>query len=361
MSWFNWLSGSAPTELPDIYPIPVAEKDFVSIDVINIYSRILTDVFERTSGIPEEAKNLLWDNCLASEKQDGLITLIAKAMVDKQDLFLVYRRDLKVIVKADPTEEAQIRADYKAKGESAAGVFITFKNYRKTDMVKFYSQLEYCSVGGLWKQGNLSKAVQFKFTDMRSSTGLADKEDVKVQAQALAKGLAAGKDIAIDAKDVVETLKPDLTATQSSIEFIAQKRAFYLGLPASYLTGELPGGLGDSGQGDMRATERGLKGYYFSIGKPVAEGLFKVKTTFKSDDAENLSTALETLKTMDLTSNDYLSHDNKTKVVNKAFGFDENEKGDEPVKPDPAQQVPPPAVPPANPPPPKQAAPPPQG
>ena len=335
MSWFSFLGASASnTELPDIYPIPITEKDFVAIDVQNIYTRILTDVLERTSGIPDDRQSLLWDNCLASERQEGLVTMLAKAMVAKTDLFLVYDKALKLIRPADETEKVKIREDYKKKGESPAGVFITFKTYTRTDMVKFYSQLEYCSVGGLWKQGNISKAIQLKFTDLRGSVSLSDSADTKAQAQAIANGLKLGKDIMLDAKDLVETAKPDLTATTAAIEFIAQKRSFYLGMPATYLTGEQAKGLGDSGKGDSKATERGLKAYYFSIAKPVVEGIFGSKTTFKSEDAEGLSTALETLKTMDTTSDEFLSRDNKTKVVNKAFGFDEDEKGDPPKKPE---------------------------
>lgn len=332
MAWFDWTSRSSTsnTELPDIFPIPITERDFVSIDVENIYARILTDALERTQGIPTEAQNLLWDNCLASEKQEGLVTLVAKAMVMKQDLFLIFDRATKVIRKATQPEEQRIRDDYKARGESQLGVYITFKNYTRTDMVKFYSQLEYCAIGGLWKQSNISKAIQLKLTDLRGSVSLTDSADVKTQAVALANGLAQGKDVMLDAKDILETAKPDMTALTSTMDFIAQKRSFYLGMPATYLTGEQSKGLGDSGKGDSKATERGLKAYYFSVAKPVVEGIFKIKTTFKSEDSEGLSTALETLKTMDITSDEYLSRDNKTLVVNKAFGLDASEKGDDP-------------------------------
>jgi hypothetical protein len=212
-------------------------------------------------------------------------------------------------------------------------------------MVKFYSQLEYCAIGGLWKQSNISKAIQLKLTDLRGSVSLTDSADVKTQAVALAKGLAEGKDVMLDAKDILETAKPDMTALTSTMDFIAQKRSFYLGMPATYLTGEQSKGLGDSGKGDSKATERGLKAYYFSVAKPVVEGIFKIKTTFKSEDSEGLSTALETLKTMDITSDEYLSRENKTLVVNKAFGLDASEKGDEPApqpNPQPVNIPPPP-------------------
>lgn len=332
-SWLNFLgaAGNSSESLPDIFPIPILQKDFVTIDVQNIYSRILTDVLERTQGIKDDQQNLLWDNCLGSEKQDGLITLVSKAMVNKQDLYLVYKADLKVVRKATQEEETQIRDDYKARGESSVGVYVTFKNYIKSDMVKFYSMLEYCSIGGLWKQANISKAVLIKINDLRASTSLTDSAIAKAQGKSMAEGLAEGKDLLMDAKDILESLAPDLTATNSTLDLIAKKHSFYLGLPASYFSGEGQGSsMSDTGKADTKAVERGLKPYYFSIAKPVIEGIFKVKTSFKSEDGEMLSTALNALEVMDRTSNEFLSKENKTLVINKSFGLDEDEVGDEP-------------------------------
>lgn len=344
MSWWNdFVSGpqSEPDSLIDIFPIPISSSQFVTIDVQNIYSRILIDVMERTQGIPEEAKNLLWDNCLGSEKQDGLITMVAKAMSLKKELFLVYFPDLKLIRMATPVEEADIKADYKDRGESNIGVYISFKNYIQSDMVRFYSNLEYCAIGGLWKQANISKAVLLKMSDLRASVSLADSSKASKQATAMAKALAEGKDLLMDAKDIIESLTPDLTATNSTLDLISKKHSFYLGLPASYFSGEgQASSLSDTGKADSKAVERGLKPYYFSIAKPLVEGIFKnAKTTFKSEDSEGLTAALNALEVMDRTSNEFMSQENKTLVVNKAFGLDENAVGDEPE-----EQVPPPVV-----------------
>jgi hypothetical protein len=350
MSWLSFLSSSSDSvdSLRDIFPIPIAQQDFVTIDVQNIYARILTDVMERTQGIPDEAKPLLWDNCLASEKQDGLLTTVAKAMVNKKDLFLVYKPALKVVRAATAEEETQIKADYKLRGESKVGVYVSFKNYLKSDMVKFYSTLEYCAVGGLWKQANLSKAILLKISDLRASVSLADAAKAEGQAKKLADGLADGKDVVMDAKDIIESLSPDLTATNSTLELISKKHSFYLGLPASYFSGEGQGSsMSDTGKADSKAVERGLKPYYFSIAKPLIEGIFNVKTTFKSEDSEGLTAALNALEIMDRTSNEFLGKDNKTLVINKAFGLDEKAKGDEP------EEVVPPVVPPVNQSPPK--------
>lgn len=322
-------------ELPDIFPFPIAQKDFVSIDVENIFARILTDVLERTTGIPDKAQKVLWDNCLASESKEGLVTMLSKAMLDKKELFLIYDSGIELIRKADSNEESQIREEYKTRADSKIGIYISFKNYQKSDMIKIYSALEYLTVASLYKKMNISKAVQVKVNDLRKAVGLLDKEEAKAQAKSIADALKCGKDVFMDSQDSVDSMAPDLTATNSSIEFISQKLSFYLGLPASYITGLAPKGLGDSGEGEAKAVERGLKNYYYSIIKPVIESLLKVNTTFKSEDFYGINTALETLKTFELTSNEFISGENKLGIINKVFGLPESSKGDDIQEPDP--------------------------
>lgn len=309
------------TELPDVFPFPTQLGDFVDTDLKTIYARVLTDVLERTQNIPDEKKTLLWDNCLASEKSDGLVTLIAKAMVNKADLFVVYDKATNVVREANNQEATQIRAEYKDKAKSAVGVFITFKNFKKTDMLKIYSALEYWAVAGLHKSMNLSVAMQFKMHDLRGSVSGTDAAAITAQAQAVAEAFKKGRGAVIDAKDIIEMAKPDLTATNSAMDFINQKRSFYLGLPASYITGESAKGLGDSGEGEAKAVERGLKGYYFSIIKPVVEALFGIKTEFESEDYSQISSALETLKTFELTADDFLEADDKRDIIRRMFGL----------------------------------------
>lgn len=343
LSLIGWGgAGAKDTEyqLPDVFPFAVVQHDFVRNDIETVYSRILTDVLERTLGIKNEFKVLLWDNCLGSEKSDGLVTMLAKAMFDKGELYIVFDKATNVVRKANAQEAIQIRSDYEKQAKSALGVYITFKNFKKTDMMKVYSSLEYCAIGGLHKSMNLSMALQFKMSDLRGSVGASDSSAIEANAKAVAEGLNKGRGALIDAKDIIETSKPDLTATNSAMELINKKKSFYLGLPSSYITGDLQGGLGDKSAGEAKAIERGLLLYYFSIIKPVIEAVFQIGTEFESEDYQQISTSLEVLKTFEITSDEYISAENKLKVVNRMFGFPEDTKGG-PVEPPP--QITPPS------------------
>ncbi len=312
--------------LPDIFPIPITNDIFIETDVETIYAKILTDVVDHTEGIPETADNALWDNCLQSEAPAGLITLLAKAMTCKQDLFLVYKQS--VLRVATSEEMLLIKKDYKATGKSSTGVFISFAGYKRTDMVKLYSALEYGVVSSLYKNVNLAKAVQYKINDLRSSVGLTDSDKATEQAQAIAGALSMGKDVMLDAKDEISSHKPDLDATKQAIEFLDSKRCFYLGLPKSYVNGEQPGGLGDSGVGDAKAIERGLKNYFNSIIEPVMSAVFGASVTFKDTDTAQVTAAMEAIKTFSLVDDTLVNAATKKKIVNSLLGIEnENEAG----------------------------------
>ncbi len=104
---------SANNALANLFPFPIRTADFISVDLENLYSRILTDVLERTEGIPAKMQPLLWDNCLASESAEGLVTRLSKGMVDKREIFLVYNKATNVVTVATADQEEQIKDAYR--------------------------------------------------------------------------------------------------------------------------------------------------------------------------------------------------------------------------------------------------------
>lgn len=325
---FNFFKiGQTETaELPEIFPLNVIQKDFIRMDIVSTYIKILTDCIERVHGLKKEFDPILWDNCVQTDANEGLITLLANAMADQKDLFLVYSPSVKVLRRADSKEEEIIRADYKKKGESSTGVFISFKKYRRTEMLLVYSGFEYCILGSLNKTLNISKAVQIKINDLRASVSLADSEIAKAQGKAIADALSKGKDVMLDKNDEITTASPDTSSTEKAIGFLDAKRAFILGLPISYVSGLQTPGIGSTGEADMRAVERGLKQYFVSIIRPALISLFKQETEFKSQDFRQMTTALEVLKTFDLVSDENMSRDAKQEIVARVFELDQKEE-----------------------------------
>lgn len=326
---FNFLFGSQDSSsdnsgVAEIFPLLVLKDAFIESDLITTYVKILSDTMERTHGLSSKETALLSDSCVQSDSSKGLISLIAEAMANMTDLFLVYKAG--VIRKATYEEQKKIQEDYATKTESAEGVFISFRKYRRTEMLRIYSNFEYCVLGSLNKMLNISKAVQIKVNELRTSVSLNDSAVAKAQAKSIAEALRCGKDVLIDAKDMIENATPDTSSAEKAIVFLDAKRAFILSLPLSYISGEQTAGIGSTGEADMRAVERGLKQYYVSIVRPILLAVFKTETEFKSQDFREMNTALETVRTFDLVSDDYLTSDAKKEIVARLFDLNPEEQ-----------------------------------
>jgi hypothetical protein len=329
LNFFSFLRGTSVqgnAELPEIYPFGLALQQFVKADMLATYSKILTDTVERTHGLDKKLEPLLWDNCVQNQSQEGLIDLVANAMVDKRDLYIVYKPSVQVLRQADRIEAEQIKRDYEQKGESPLGVYISFTKYRRTDMLRIYSELEYCILASLHKTVNLSKAVQVKIDKLRESVSLSDAEVGRIQAKSIAEALGRGSDVLLDAGDSIETSTPDISPTEKAITFLDTKRSFILGLPTSYISGIQTPGIGSTGEADMRAVERGLKQYFISIVQPVIKAIFGIDPEFKSQDFRQMTSALEALRTFDLVSDENLSRKSKREIVARMFDVDPGEE-----------------------------------
>lgn len=340
----KWFGGAAfsNAKLPEIFSLSLNKDDFVRADLISTYQKILTDVVERSHGLSDEQKKALWDNCLQSEANVGLVTYLATAMTMQRDLFLVYKD--RVLRVADDKEKTAIENDYKTKGESKTGVFVSFKKYKRTDMLLIYSDFEYCTIASLNKVVNLSKSVQIKVSKLRGTVGLQDESVATAQAMAMATALAQGKGVLMDREDSIETATPDIAPTEKAIAFLDAKRAWYLGLPIAYITGDQTPGVGSSGENDMRAIERGLQQYFVSIVKPVCDALFGVKTEFRTQDFRQISAAIELGKGLTLIDDSLVSLETKQKLMAVTFNVDQAEElkrieKEQAARPNPVPQI----------------------
>lgn len=316
--------GTVSGEIPSVWSLGCRYDFFVKHDILTIYAKILTDVIQRTQGIDDKTMTSLFDNCLVSESNKGLITLLAEAMECKADLYIVYK--VGVLRRADKAEEETIKADYQRQGSSTVGTFVSFRNYVRTDMLKIYSSMEYSTLNSLNKKLNLGAALQFKMSKMRESVSAQDSTGVITQAKTVATALGNGNDVLLDAEDEILSAVPEMDTTKEAITFLDAKRSFYLGMPISYITGEQTAGIGSTGEADTKAVERGLRQYYISIIKPVLETVFGIKVSFKSQDFRQIGSALEAVKTFELIGNDMLSAEEKKLIVMKLFDIEEPSK-----------------------------------
>lgn len=327
---FLWKKKSLTSNLvvDEIYSLSCDKKKFIAADIISTYVKILTDVVDRTHGIDDKVYKVLWDNCLFGEVREGLISLVAAAMATGTDLYVVYSPSTDVFRQATQAEKEKIIQEYKDKVEKKSGWVISFKDYYKTDMYKIYSELEYCAIDSFHTMMNLSKAVQLKVSGLRKSVSALDSSEAVSQAQEIAGALRQGNDVLIDSEDSIETSAPQISPTKEAALFISGKKAHILGMPLSYVNGELQTGIGSSGDSDTRAIERGLKQYYHSIMEPIFSVIFENETEFRENDFREITSKLETLKAFDLVGTEILSLQTKREIACKMFDVDFDEELD---------------------------------
>lgn len=336
---FGNQNNTPTNELINIFPLALDKDEFIRQDILAIYKAILTDTLERTYGIKDDQEQLLWDNCVEGTSKKGLVTMISEAMFNMGSVYVVWDRATNILREANQTERVEMDTIYKSGAKPKNKVALNFSNLTVTKMLMVYSELDYRTNCSINKALGIAATIQLKLHELRSSVGLNDSEITIEQAQAIAKAMSEGRDIAIDAQDIIELANPNMEPAQKALELNAQKKSLYLKLPASYITGLTPSSISDTGEREAKAVERGLKRWFFSIVKPTVEALFGVSVSYKSEDFYGLQTALGALTTFEMTSNDYISGENKLRMINSLFGLPENSKGDERKEPDP---VPPP-------------------
>lgn len=308
------------TGIPSIFPLSCSLDKFVKQDMRATYLKILTDVLERTHGIPEDKIHLLQDSFVQTEGAKGLLSMLVEAIISRKEIFIVYKND--VIRYADREEQKTIENDYASKGRSSVGIWVSFRNYDQSEMLEIYSRLEYCIISSLNKTLGVSQAVQVKIDGLRSNVSLGDSEIAIEQGKAIADALSKGEDVLLDVKDLIETATPDVSSTDKAMIFVDGKKAWILGLPLSYINGEQTGGIGSTGEGDTRAIERGLKAFYYSIIKPVLFELMGIKTKFRSQDFRQMTSALDALRTFELSSGDIISIESMKEIMNRMLDLD---------------------------------------
>lgn len=317
---------STSNAVEQIFDFKLECRDFVEFDIELTYKKILVDVLERTTGITTDINHVLWDNCVQDDSNEGLISILVDCMINKSDVYLVYKKSVKVLRKATSEEEVKIKQDYKKNGRSNVGVFISFKNYRRTEVLKIYSELEHAILASLYKSVNISKAVQLKINQLRQSVSEEDAPIAEKQAVSIADGLRKGKDVFLDKDDEITTATPSTEATEKAIHFLNAKRAYILSMPLSYIDGEQTGGIGTTGESDMRAVERGLLQYFFEIIQPVFKALFGIDVKFRSQDTRYLTSAREMLSAFDVLTTDLLSRKTMQELVAQQFNLNAEEE-----------------------------------
>lgn len=320
-NWFSnfFSSHDAPEDIAHPFQLAICKDDYVRMSLVLLFERIFTDTLPFTRGLSEKHIMVLHDTAAYPKTNKGLFALVARALVSKSDLFLVYMPALDVLRVATLEERNKIITDYNAMGKSPNALAVSFSDYWRAELLNAYAALEYSTMKHTNALLGLSEALIIKIDGARKSVALSDASIAKAQGKTVADALRKGNAVMLDSNDLVELPTVDVSTVDASFTFLSKKKAEIIGLPLSYLTGEQTAGLNADGSADSKAIEKGLESIFDSILKPIYEKLFTVTVEFQSKDRSQAQSALETLEVFDRTSDDILSKDDKKSIVSSMF------------------------------------------
>jgi len=274
--------------------IKFTASHFEKIKTENLYKKILQRCYSRSEGAKDAEKiQSLFDSSEKSGSPRGLISLLAKAMADKAEIAVIYGSGVTRL--ANSAEKEQIKKDYEKTAKSSLGILLSFKDYCLTDLVNGYMSMIYDILSTMNTQVGLAKALQIKVSMLRGTVSVNGKDEPIAQAKAINEALTKGQSVLLDEKDKVEVLALDSDSVKNAMTLIYSQLCAEIGMPLSFVTGELASGMSATGEADSNQQEEGLQDFFNSIFKPCCDKLYGWDLRFVSDDWRYFSSMIGSL------------------------------------------------------------------
>lgn len=303
------------TDLIAPFCVEMKAADFVDFKVITLYAKILRRCYAKSSGLSDEQAANLWDSVDLGDAQNGIINKVSFAMAKKKELILF--KDGGIVREAEPAEADQIKKDYEERGRSDKGVYLNFKKYAMTDVLRLYMAFIFEIIRGAWVNVNLTKALQLKIADARKTIAASDAADPMQVASNVVNALKDGKSVFLDAGDEVKTTDLQTQAIKDALSLVYGLLAGELGVSTSFICGELTSGMAVTGEADINANEDGIKDFFNSVFKPIIDKLFGVSLKFKSDNWRRIKEFAQIIPFVETA--EYISEEKKRELLERLF------------------------------------------
>ena len=303
------------TDLIAPFCVEMKAADFVDFKVITLYAKILRRCYAKSSGLSDEQATNLWDSVDLGDAQHGIINKVSFAMAKKKELILF--KDGGIVREAEQAEADQIKKDYEERGRSDKGVYLNFKKYAMTDVLRLYMAFIFEIIRGAWVNVNLTKALQLKIADARKTIAASDAADPMQVASNVVSALKDGKSVFLDAGDDVKTTELQTQAIKDALSLVYGLLAGELGVSTSFICGELTSGMAVTGEADVNANEDGIKDFFNSVFKPIIDKLFGVSLKFKSDNWRRIKEFAQIIPFVE--TSEYIDDAKKRELLERLF------------------------------------------
>lgn len=231
-----------------------------------VYRKIMTECADRASlpaGITKEAYTLTVYDSFSPAKR-GLVSVLVDGMVKRSKKFYrvdkTNRGDL-LFVEVFGTDAQD------EKGNVKTGVMeLDFSQFVEPEILALLFDVLMLITQSVGNATAISQAAIIKIHEL--SQMIANEQNLEPlthQLKQLNEAISAGRAGVIDAQSSVEFAQVDAEPAARAADFIYSMITTVTGIPASYLFGEVAGGLGDQSQGDEKRLNVAIKRYFHSI------------------------------------------------------------------------------------------------
>lgn len=298
-----------------VFPLAFSDEkvSFPKAFVFELFRKILTDCYDRSTDFPEKHQTALWDSVVSTQAQKGLISLLALHMTNKTaDVYI--KLDNGIVRECTQQEKEIIDKDPSGKN----GIKLNFASFHRSTILLILAAL----VEALLKNANaglkLSQSLLLKINALRQSVADLNAQSVIEQAKAIAKGIKEGKGALLDGEDKTELTNFDPEPMEQALEVLYGLMSMMSGLPRAYVAGQMTSGLNATGEADEMAVERGLRFYFNSIFKPVCDLLFGCKLVYKTSNWRKFAEIAGQLPTLEMT--ELISKEIKERLIKEVVG-----------------------------------------
>lgn len=295
------------TQLTCPYKLCMCERDFVRVKTLALLERILKRCYHKTAGIDRKAYDKIAQSVFLSvesgAEQNGTIPLVARAMLDRQKIYLVYSDSLGLVRKATSDEQRELTEAYKSNNNATGrlkdgkrGMVLNFANYDLVQLIKCYMTLIYAVMDSGNTQVNLSRSLQIKINKLRDNISVLTSDDAIKQSNNINDALKRGNSVLLDNLDNVIQTAVNADSTQKALDIFYSALAADIGLSMSFVSGVLTSGMSATGDADINYEENGIKDFWTTIWRPICVKLYgQERVHFDTDRWRNLTARLQNL------------------------------------------------------------------
>lgn len=254
------------TQLTCPYKLCMCERDFVRVKTLALLERILKRCYHKTAGIDRKVFDKIAQSVFLSvesgAEQNGTIPLVARAMLDRQKIYLVYSESLGLVRKATSDEQRELTEAYKSNNNATGrlrdgkrGMVLNFANYDLVQLIKCYMTLIYAVMDSGNTQVNLSRSLQIKINKLRDNISVLTSDDAIKQSNNINDALKRGNSVLLDNLDNVIQTAVNADSTQKALDIFYSALAADIGLSMSFVSGVLTSGMSATGDADINYEE----------------------------------------------------------------------------------------------------------